>query len=109
MIYQAAAALLISMNLAGGDTPIEPIDSGVVTLVIMTSDRSQEICDQYPDFVAGIDLAVDDYALSQEIVDAWAFSLIEEGYDPSGNSRLTVEARAVVTGWLHNCPTPFQP
>lgn len=110
MIYQAAAVAFLSMNLTGsGDTPIEPITSDVITLTIVTSDESQQICDAYPGIVAGIAGAVDDYDLAMEMVDAWAFVLIEDGYDPTGNSRLTAEARDVVADWLHNCPTPFQP
>lgn len=109
MIYQTAAVLFLSMNLAGSDdTPIEPITSDVIALTIATSDRAQTICDSYPDIVAGFASVVDDYDLAQEMVDDWAFVLVENGYDPSGNSRLTSEARDVIADWLHNCPAPFQ-
>lgn len=109
MIYQAAFAALLTINLTGsGDTPIVPIPADVITLTIATADESKQICDSYPDIVAGIAGATNDYDLATEMVDAWAVVLIEDGYDPSGNSRLTREAREVVLGWLHACPEPFQ-
>ena len=104
MIYHTAAALLLAVNLTGsGDTPIEPITSDVVTLTIATSDDSQQICDVYPSIVAGIDSVVDDYDLAQEIVDAWATFLFEDGYSAIGDARMTVEAQDVFLDWLHSC------
>jgi hypothetical protein len=109
MIGKLALMLLPAMNLTSGDTPIIPITRDEITLAIVASGTDQEVCDAYPAFVAGINGAVENYDLATDMADDWVLIELEQAYDPSGDSRLTNEARDVVLNWLHQCPTPFQP
>lgn len=110
MIVKAAAVLFLAINLTGdGDTPVVPITADEITLAIAVSDTSQDVCDAYPTFVAGINGAVEDFELATDMADDWVLVELEAVYDPSGQGRLTVEARDVVLNWLHNCPAPFEP
>jgi hypothetical protein len=104
MIYQAALAALLTINLAGdGDSPIEPITSDVVTITISTSDDAAQVCRTYPDIVQAIAFSAGDFDVATEIVDGWAIYIFERGYNVTGSARMTVEAQTVFLDWLHSC------
>jgi hypothetical protein len=110
VIGKLALLLLPAINLSGGeDTPINPITDEEITIVILASDTSQDLCNAYPDFVVGLNGAVEDYDLATELAEDWVLVEYEQAYDPTGLSRLTNEAREVMLDWLHHCPAPFQP
>jgi hypothetical protein len=110
MIGKLALLLLPAMNLAGsGDRPIVPITREEITLSLAAASGTQDICDAYPALVAGLNGVIDDYNLATDMADDWILTELANSYDPTGDSRLTNEARDVVLNWLHQCPTPFDP
>jgi hypothetical protein len=109
-VILAAGIGFVDSTIAAADSPIEPIDSGVIE-IFMALPEADEICAQVGEISALVDTLVayagPDASFIFDAAVAYFQHSAEEGFGP--NAAMTPEAEDVFRAWAYDCGGRTEP